>query len=214
MRKTVRGLGGKEMQVQDRLRFTAGDIVQKKKHHSTLVYFIVGAEERGEYWKYKYFRYEDELFGPHHGSGWHKADYFEKRIDTAGEEEKWVDYDMGSYEHVGHIKDVQALISLGGHKYFTISFRALKILLREGFDSIGEGWDFYQTSGDRKGITVVESGRNADGLADDMLRLSDFHDDGEYVEHQKRVMEAVNRGIWIPIKSTDAKVNGKKVSHI
>lgn len=214
MQHTVRLVGGGEMAVKDNLKFTDGDIIHKNKHHNTLVYFITDVAKRGEYVKYKFFRYDGEIFENHDGSGWRRADYLDKRVETAGGEEEWIDYDMGSFDHIGHITENEALISIGGDTYYTISLEKVNRLRSNGFKEIKDAWLFYETVGSQRYVVVHNAGWKTDGLADDMFRLSYGDEDAKFVEHEQNVMEAVNRGIWIPIKPTDSKIDGHKETRI
>lgn len=213
MRKTVRSVGGGEMMVQDKLKFTAGDVIQKKKHHNTLVYFIAEVAERDGIMKYRYHLYGGELFENHQNSGWHKADYFDALVDNEHLGEK-TDYEVGSFHPQGHVKEKEPLMSIGGEKYYTLSLEKMQKLRSEGARAIKDAWLFYETTGRSRAVAVHNVGWETEGLADDMLRMSYTYEDGKWVDHEKNVMEAFNRGLWIPIKVTDSRIDERKVTQI
>lgn len=216
MPKSVRNLNGEVMgQVDTPLEFRAGDIIRKRKHaHNHRFYFITHIGEKNGNVAYHMWEYKNELFEQHQGSTWKKADYFEKRIETAGEEEEWIDYDMGEFDVVGHVTEEAPYINVDGHKYYTPSFERLSALFTEGFSSIKPAHLFYETAGTKRSVAVHQTGEGERGLADDMLRLSYLDDEQKFVEHKKNVMKAIRTGLWIPIKDTESKVKGAKETRI
>lgn len=214
MGKTVRFLGGDETEVADSLRFRPGDIIHKQKHHSTLIYLITGVEKRGEYIGYRYALYSNELFEGHQQAGWRGADYFEKRIETAGEEEAWIDLSMGEFEHAGHVTEQMHLKDIGGRQRYTFDFERFKRLLRGGFDTIVRGEVFYETAGTHRGLVVYRCGANTRKLADDMLKLRYFGENEPFVEHKKHVTQAIEQGVWVPMQMDGPSLNGTKETEL
>ena len=206
MENSVQGADGGEMMKEGELRYRRGDIIEKEKHGRLKFYFITDVRERNGVLEYRYSKYQNELFEGYDGSRWKKAAYFDKRVETAGEENQWIDYDMGSFEHIGHVTEDEHLIDLTGHQYFSLSFEKFDGILNQGIHVVRDAWMFYETVGTNQAVTVRNVGWESEGLADDMLKLRYFNEDKSFVEHQKHVREAVEKGIWIPIREVTSRI--------
>lgn len=211
--KPVRAMGGGEKMVKDEPKFKRGDIIHKEKHRDTLIYFIVGVEKRKGRVKYRYFLYSGEVFEKHQNSGWHDVDYFDKLVENEDLGNK-TDYHVGQFYPQGHISDYNNMKSIGNEHFYTLSLDKMKNLQNQGSRVIRDAWLFYETTGQKKAIAVHNVGWESEGLADDMLRMSYINQNGKWVDHEKRVMEAINRGLWIPIELTDSKINESKTTRL
>lgn len=216
MPKNVRNVNGEVMgQVDTLLEFRAGDIIRKRKHaHNHRYYFITHIGENNGNVAYHTWEYQNELFENHQSSTWKKADYFEKRVETAGEEEEWIDYSMGDFDVIGHVTEQAPYIDVDRHKYYTPSFERLSELFTEGFSSIRPAQLFYETAGTKRAVIVRQTGQGERGLANDMLRLAYLNEGQNFVEHKKNIMQAIESGLWVPIKETEARVKGAKETEL
>lgn len=179
--------------------FEPGDIFKKNKVGNSLVYFISDIEERGGYLKYRYSLYAGKPFRHHQGSGWRRTEYFDARVAGRGDENEVVEHNVRSIKYVGKVGAKGGLLTHGNCSYEYDSERA-RAFRERGSRAIEESDMFHQTKRNERCIAVQEVGCESEGLADDMIRLSHRAEEGTFVEHESHVVEAIDRGLWVPIK--------------
>lgn len=211
MGKSARAFGG-EVMTEDELRFSPGDIIEKRKHHNTFYYFIADVAERSGRMKYRYFLYGGEVFENHQSSGWESAEYINAIIDK--ELGGWTDRSMASFHPQGHITEYNPILFTDQETHYTLDYDKMRRLQSEGPHVIRGGWLFYETTGGERAARVHNVGWRNDRLADDMLRLSYTYQTQTWVDHEANVMEAANRGLWVPIKVTEKHIVDRKVTEI
>lgn len=202
------------------MEFQVGDVLTHEKTRELLFYFITDVCRDGM-GNYRYTAYDDELFENFSHSGRRKAELMEKRVEMsdADMDEALQGYDVehrSNWEYVGNVSEVEPAIEIEKNApYHTIHLERMKLILFEvGWHGVKDAQLYYETAGTERTFCVHRVGHSRDDLADDMATLSVVDEYQQMVEHKGRILEAIQRGIWIPIKPIDSKIDGKKVSRI
>lgn len=210
MRETIRRVGGAEGgKVKGPMEFIVGDVLKKEKSRHKDIYYLITRTEEGRYY---FAMYDDELFREYRDGGSFDSDYLETLVFEYDRND-YVDYKVNQWSKLGHVSDLEiaTTIDVGeAGSYYAVAWEHLQKLNKVGFDSIESDWLLYQTAGNERMLNVVESGRDADDLAHDMLRLSPDKEPGEFVETESNVLEAIGKGIWVPIKPSEPEIDGTK----
>lgn len=201
------------------MQFEFGDVLRHNRFGELLFYFILGVDDESE--EYRYSIYSEELFENYIQSGQRAAEYMERRVEMEPEDVEQalkgthVDH-QSEWEYIGNAAEIEPSISIGQNQPFhTVSLEQLrKVLYGEGWKAVKDAQIYYETAGEQRTIVIHRVGHSSEGLVDDMAMISDNSKGYEMVEHKDRILEAIRRGIWIPIRAKDAKVDGRKVSWI
>lgn len=214
------------------MKFQAGDVIRHERGRKRHWYFIVDRDEENYY----YIVYEGTLFSQYNRDGSYPHEYLEKLVETTSEEKEEALQGLSispsskrsnntpssfmnktdRWAYVSHINDSdEPRFELGGNQpAYTIHFEKMVEVMESGFDVIRDAWIFHEAVQPPSKYTVRKVGHSSDDLADDMILLRRVGDNRNFPETAVNVVEAVERGIWIPLRPVESKIDERKVSQI
>lgn len=198
------------------MRYSLGDILLKRKKASENIYYFINhiTETLSGYPAYSCVLYQgDTPFRNHHRRTLIKCDYLEELVDASAND--YVDFAVADWEYQSHVSEYPAIAWVEETLTpYEVDAARLALVMEDGPAAVTPSWEFIQTAPPHQIHEVERVGRRYEHLQEDMMLLSEKGEAEQFAEHEDRIMEAIRRGVWLPVSPTAAEIDGRRVTEL